>query len=43
MLIHDLQGFHGRLIRVPTRQRLRPDVHLLEIRSDLFRQALGTA
>ena len=43
MLIHGLQGFHGKLIRVPSRQPLRPDAHLLEIRYDLFRQASRTA
>ena len=43
MLIHGLQGFHGKLIRVPSRQQLRPDTHLLEIRYELFRQASRTA
>ena len=43
MLIHGLQGFHGKLIRVPSRQQLRPDAHLLEIRYDLFRRASRTA
>jgi putative restriction endonuclease len=43
MLIHGLQGFHGKLIRVPARQQLRPDPHLLEIRYGLFRQASRTA
>lgn len=39
MLIHGLQGFHGKLIRVPSRERLRPDAHLLEIRYEMFQQA----
>jgi putative restriction endonuclease len=43
MLIHGLQGFHGKLIRVPSRQQLRPDAHLLGIRYDLFRHASRTA
>lgn len=43
MLIHGLQGFHGKPIRVPSRQRLRPDPHLLEVRYDLFRRASRTA
>jgi len=43
MLIHGLQGFHGELIRVPSRQQLRPDTRLLEIRYDLFRQASRSA
>ena len=38
MLIHGLQGFHGKPIRVPSRPNLRPDTRLLEIRYDLFRQ-----
>ena len=29
MLIHGFQGFHGKLIRVPSRHQLRPDAHLL--------------
>jgi putative restriction endonuclease len=43
MLIHGLQGFHGKLIRVPSREQLRPDTHLLEIRYGFFRQASRTA
>jgi putative restriction endonuclease len=43
MLIHGLQGFHGKRLRVPSRQRLRPDPHLLEVRYDLFRRASRTA
>jgi putative restriction endonuclease len=33
MLIHGLQGFHRQSIRVPSRHQLRPDAHLLEIRT----------
>jgi putative restriction endonuclease len=43
MLIHGLQGFHGQAIRVPSRQHLRPDASLLEIRYGLFRQASRSA
>jgi putative restriction endonuclease len=43
MLIHGLQGFHGKVIRVPSRQQLRPDAQLLEIRYEVFRQASRTA
>ena len=39
MLIHGLQGFHGKRIRVPSRPELRPDAGLLEIRYDLFLKA----
>ena len=42
MLIHGLQGFHGQSIRLPSRQHLRPDALLLEIRYELFRQASRT-
>jgi putative restriction endonuclease len=42
MLIHGLQGFHGKTIRVPPRRHLQPDPRLLEIRYQLFRQASGT-
>ena len=43
MLIHGLQEFHGKPIRVPSRPQLRPDRHLLEMRYELFRQASRTA
>ena len=39
MLIHGLQGFHGKSIRVPTRRQLQPDQHLLKIRYELFQSA----
>jgi len=39
MLIHGLQGFHEHTIGLPVRPHLRPDVHLLEVRYELFRQA----
>ena len=42
MLIHGLQGFHGKSIRVPPRQQLRPDAHLLQLRYELFRQVSRT-
>jgi putative restriction endonuclease len=42
MLIHGLQGFHEHSIRLPLRQQLRPDAHLLEIRYELFRQAASS-
>jgi putative restriction endonuclease len=41
MLIHGLQGFHGKPIRLPSRQQLRPDVKLLEIRYERFLQSSG--
>jgi putative restriction endonuclease len=43
MLIHGLQGFHGKAIRVPTRRQLRPDQHLLEVRYELFQAAAKSA
>jgi putative restriction endonuclease len=43
MLVHGLQGFHGKQMRVPSQSHLRPAPHLLEIRYELFRQALKTA
>jgi putative restriction endonuclease len=43
MLIHGLQGFHGKPIRVPSRRHLRPDAQLLEIRYELFQQASRAA
>lgn len=43
MLIHGLQGFHGKPIRVPSRPALRPDARLLEIRYELFQKAARTA
>ena len=43
MLIHGLQGFHGKRMHVPSRLQLRPAAHLLEIRYELFRQELKTA
>jgi putative restriction endonuclease len=43
MLIHGLQGFHGKPIRVPTRRQLQPDQQLLEIRYELFRAASRSA
>jgi putative restriction endonuclease len=43
MLIHGLQGFHGKPIRVPARQHLRPDAQLLGIRYELFQQASRAA
>lgn len=42
MLIHGLQGFHEQRIRVPSRESLRPDARLLEIRYELFQQASRT-
>ena len=39
MLIHGLQGFHGKEIRLPTRPILRPSPNLLELRYARFRQA----
>jgi putative restriction endonuclease len=42
MLIHGLQGFHGQSIRLPRRHQLRPDVQLLEVRYDRFREVSRT-
>jgi predicted SnoaL-like aldol condensation-catalyzing enzyme len=39
MLVHGLQGFNGRLIRLPRVERQRPDRERLEARYELFRQA----
>jgi putative restriction endonuclease len=39
MLIHGLQGFHGKLIGLPVRERHRPDRGLLETRYEIFRGA----
>lgn len=41
MLIHGLQGFHGRPLRLPTRETWRPDRHLLEERYARFRRLAG--
>lgn len=41
MLIHGLQGFHGKLLRLPNREAWRPDRHLLEERYSRFRRLAG--
>lgn len=43
MLIHGLQGFHEKSIRVPSRLHLRPDPQLLEIRYDVFLRKARTS
>jgi putative restriction endonuclease len=39
MLLHGLQGFHGKPLLVPTRESLRPNHRLLEERYSLFKRA----
>ncbi|HWO94426.1 MAG TPA: hypothetical protein VNL92_06650 [Dehalococcoidia bacterium] len=41
MLIHGLQGFHGRSLQLPMREAWRPDRHLLEERYARFRRLAG--
>ncbi|HEX7085750.1 MAG TPA: HNH endonuclease [Vicinamibacterales bacterium] len=41
MLIHGLQGFHGRQLRLPAREAWRPDRGLLEERYHRFQQLAG--
>jgi len=41
MLIHGLQGFHGRPLRLPAREAWRPDRELLEERYHRFQQLGG--
>lgn len=40
MLLHGLQGIHGRSIILPTRKEFYPDSSLLELRYDQFRKAV---
>jgi putative restriction endonuclease len=41
MLIHGLQGFHGKPLRLPHREAWLPDRHLLEERYAQFRRVAG--
>jgi hypothetical protein len=42
MLIHRLQGFHGKPLRLPRREAWQPDRHLLEERYSRFRRLVGS-
>ena len=40
MLMHGLQGFHGKAFLVPKKDALKPNLAFLEARYAVFREAL---